>query len=212
MSQPLPHLLYEPTGGSAPYPLIVYLHGSGERGDGSNLEAVKLYAVCTYLEQGNTLPAYVLAPQCPLNMSWAQAMSRLDRTIDDLITALPIDKQRISITGFSMGGYGAWSYVTQNPNRFSAMLPVAGTTLHHEIFIPEPIDPCAIGDTPLWIIQSAGDPIVHTDRSDAVAAKLNACGTEYTYTRYKSEGHTDAARRAYADPAIYEWLLKQVKS
>ena len=212
MSQPLSHLLYVPTGGSAPYPLIVYLHGSGERGDGSNLEAVKLYAVCTYLEQGNTIPAYVLAPQCPLNLSWGQVISRLDATLDDFLAHHRVDERRITITGFSMGGYGAWSYVTQNPNRFAAMLPVAGTTLHHEVFIPEPIDPCAIGDTPLWIIQSAGDPIVHTDRSDAVAAKLNECAVEYTYTRYKSEEHTEAARRAYADPAIYEWLLKQVQA
>jgi predicted peptidase len=211
VSQPLPHLLYEPTGGESPFPLIVFLHGSGERGDGSNLELVKKYGVPTYIEQGNTLPAYVLAPQCPLGVGWHQVISRLDRTIDEVIGAHPIDTRRITITGFSMGGYGAWAYVTENQARFAAMLPVAGTALSHKLFLPK-INPCAIGVTPAWIIQSEGDPLVPAQRSDQVVTFLIECGALFTYTRYDEEDHGDAARRAYSDPAIYEWLLAQVKA
>ena len=208
MSQSLPFVLYEPTGGQAPHPVIVFLHGSGERGDGDFVLAKK-HGLPKYLDQGNTLPAYVLVPQCPLNVGWGDVLSRLDRTITDVIAAHDIDQRRLYITGFSMGGYGSWSYVTHYPTRFAAMLPVAGTGFH-QIFLRE-LDPCAIGSTPVWIIQSGGDPIVPASRSDVIVANLTDCGANFKYTRYETEDHGETAQRAFFDPAIYEWLFQQTK-
>lgn len=211
MTEPLPHLLYEPTGGAAPYPLIVFLHASGERGDGSNINVLRNYCVPAYVEQGNALPAYVLAPQCPLGIGWNSVIPELDATIDAVIATRPIDQRRITLTGFGMGGNGAWAYVTQNQTRFAAMLPVAGTAFHYADFLPK-INPCDIGATPTWIIQSERDPKALAKDSDQVVTVLIDCGAIFTYTRYDTEGHSATARRAYFDPAIYEWLLGQTKT
>ena len=103
---PLRYLLYPPQGDEpAPHPLILFLHGIGERGD--NLDLVKKWGLPKYAETGEVaLPAYIAAPQCPIDQRWEDVLDPLDALLADLLHDQPIDAQRVYLTGFSLNGYG----------------------------------------------------------------------------------------------------------
>src|SRR5689334_18148995 len=102
---PLKYLLYPPqVEAQAPYPLVIFLHGIGERGD--DLELVKKYGLPYYTETGEVkLPAYIAAPQCPADVRWADILDELDLWLNELLATNPFDLRRIYLTGFSMGGF-----------------------------------------------------------------------------------------------------------
>ena len=117
----LNYLLHAPEDIKAKKPLIVFLHGSGEKG--SDLEKVKVHGPFKYLKT-NRLDAYVLAPQCPENEYWdAETLYRL---IQNILKVNNIDEKRIYLTGLSMGGWGAWNLAFAHPDMFAALVPIAG--------------------------------------------------------------------------------------
>ena len=199
---PLKYLLYPPKAEPpAPYPLIIFLHGVGERGD--DLELLKKYGLPHYTEIGEvTLPAYIAVPQCPAEVRWDEVLDELDTMLAELLANQPIDPKRVYLIGFSMGGFGTWSWALRRPERFAALMPVGGSGfLTHELE--------RLKDKPLWMIHGALDPIVAVGGADATAARLSALGSKFGYTRYPDANHGQTSDRAFADMALYRWLLAQ---
>lgn len=209
MSQ-LKYLLYRPKGIEPdPRPLIVFLHGIGERGD--DLELVKKWGLPRAIETGVVqLPAYVAVPQCPDDEAWSAITDRLDLLLDDLLAEQPIDPNRVYLTGFSMGGYGAWAWAVKRPERFAALLPVGGTGFFDSLLTRD--DLYRLRALPLWLVHGALDQAVPVSGADDVAATLSAIGANFGYTRYPDATHGGTSDRAYTDQAIYRWLLAQKRN
>lgn len=190
------------------YPLVIFLHGSGERGD--HLELVTKHGITQFMKSGGQLPeaAFVLAPQCPTDYRWGYLLDRLETLLDSITDAHPIDLDRVYLTGFSMGSFGAWQWANQRTVRFAALLTVAGNGYRSrtgEYFI----DLCTVARIPLWMVHSAVDEIVPSRGADDYYVGLIACGVTFGYTRYPDADHVETARRAYSDTTLYTWMFNQ---
>ena len=207
----LSHLVYPPSSASEQrrWPLILFLHGSGERGE--DLQRVKRYGPPRYLEAGLELPAYLVAPQCPGDRAWDSLLDELEDLVEHLLKAYPIAADQISLTGFSMGGFGAWRWALHRPDRFSALAPVAGSGAGHEEGASLR-DLCSLRRLPIWIIHGAADRHVPVEGADAYADALERCGATCRYSRNAEADHGETCRVAYGQPELYHWLMQQRRS
>ncbi len=208
--KPLKYLLYPPKGAADNpplFPLIIWLHGVGERGD--DLGIVKINGVPFYVEKGTVaLPAYIAAPLCPAGQDWSDNLDGLSHLLDELIAQNPIDPARIYLIGFSMGGFGVWTWGIHQPERFAALMPVAGSGFKFRDFLP-PADFSRISKLPIWIVHGALDEAVPVSGADEFAAILSAYGATYGYNRYPDANHVLTFDRAFTDMTLYGWLLAQ---
>lgn len=208
MTAPFRYLLYPPVGDdSAPHPLIIFLHGIGERGD--DLERVKKWGLPRETEAGTVaLPAYIAAPQCPDDVYWTEAVDPLDAMLDTLLANYPIDPDRVYVGGFSMGSFGTWAWALRRPERFAALLPVGGNGFW-KAFLNETVDFSIVKSIPLWMVHGALDAAVPVDGADEFARALMDVGANFGYTRYPDATHGGTSDRAFRDMDIYRWMLAQ---
>lgn len=198
------------------YPLVLFLHGAGERGDDNTkplIHGVKTFATAEFLEK---YPCYVVVPQCPENTKWADIDWTVEKVIfperesetamlvmqclDGLENEFPIDANREYVTGLSMGGFGTWDAIVRHPQRFAAAVPVcSGVNLSKAP---------AIAHIPVWTFHGAKDQVVKVERSREIVAALKAAGGQPKYTEYPDVGH-DSWNGAYKDRDMYEWLFAQ---
>ena len=206
--------------GSA-YPLVLFFHGSGERGDDNQKQlqhAVGRFAAPDALKE---YPCFVVVPQCPTQWDnqqtmWTGERERMRlmklspepatplRTALELSIAiqekLPIDTDRIYVTGISMGGFAVWETLIRYPQRFAAAIPVCGGgDLGHA-------DP--IKDIPIWAFHGAEDPTVPVEWSRSMIQMIEKAGGHPRYTEYPGVGHNSWAR-AFAEPELLPWLFAQ---
>ncbi len=200
VNKSLKYLLHVPQKGSQKKPLIIFLHGSGERG--SDLEKVKVHGPIKYL-QNNKLDAYVLAPQCPENEYWDTEV--LYRLIQKVVKENNIDEKRIYLTGLSMGGWGAWNLVFAHPEMFAALVPIAGFVDR----VPM-LENCKIKDIPTRIFHGLLDDVVDVSYSVMIYKKLKNCSKDIELTIFDDAKH-DSWTRVYDNKAIYDWMLQQKK-
>jgi predicted peptidase len=199
----LDYLLYLPGGdresGAGGLPLLLFLHGSGERG--RDLALVKTHGPPRVIEAGTDLPLVVLAPQCPAETSWhADSLMAL---VDDTILRHDLDTKRIYVTGLSLGGYGAWVLAAEYPERFAAVAPVCAPYAS--------IDPARLRHTPVWCFHGAVDDVVPVGDSVRMVRRIRDAGGDVRFTIYPDAGH-DAWTQTYDQPALYEWLLTHSRS
>lgn len=180
------------------YPLIVFLHGIGERGDDIHIVARSGGPIEKVKELG--LKVILVAPQCEKDKWWNA--DALDAVFDKIVADYPIDLSRIYLTGLSMGGFGTWDYITRHPGRVAAAIPIAGGG--------DPTKVAAIKDLPIWAFHGAKDNTVKIEKSQAMVDALKALGSKVEFTIYPEGGHS-VWNEAYADPKLYEWLLAQRK-
>jgi predicted peptidase len=202
------------------YPLVIFLHGSGERGNDN--DAQLKWGVMNFATDQNMMlhPALVIAPQCPEKMSWSnfsreknstemrlqptptRPMELLIGLIHQLIKTMPVDSNRIYITGLSMGGYGTYDAIERYPNLFAAAVPVCGGG--------DVSKASSIAHIPIWIVHGAEDPAVNPLYSLDMLQALTKAGTHPGFTQYPEVGHFSWLG-AYSDPLIMEWLFRQHK-
>ncbi|MFA4923876.1 MAG: prolyl oligopeptidase family serine peptidase [Ignavibacteriaceae bacterium] len=180
------------------FPLMLFLHGAGERG--SDLNLVKRHGPPKLIEQGKDFPFIVVSPQCPENVWWST--DDLSALLDELVEQYQVDNKRIYVTGLSMGGYGTWALAEKYPNRFAAIAPICGGG--------NPLTICKIGNLPVWVFHGAKDPVVSINESQQLVNALKNCGNNAKFTVYPETGH-DAWTETYNNPEFYDWLLKQKK-
>lgn len=203
----LRYLLWLPVGyddaAAQPWPLILFLHGSGERGD--DVARVLEYGLPQRLAQGFALPAIVAAPQCPLQSDWTLQDDALLALLDELCATYAVNQRRIYLTGLSMGGRGAWRLAASNPDRFAALVPICGRR-PDGVRSAETLRPLC--NLPTWVFHGAQDQVVPVEEGDAMVAALRGCGADVRYTRYADVDH-DAWTAAYAEPELYGWMFSQ---
>ena len=192
------YLLHLPPGygadSSARWPLILFLHGAGERGNDLNL--VKLHGIARVVEERPDFPFVAVSPQCPPNERWRPEV--LAALLDEIETTYRIDPDRIYLTGLSMGGFGAWALAIEQPHRFAAIAPICGGG--------DPGLVCAIRHVPVWAFHGARDDVVPLHRSQEMVDALRACGGNVRLTVYPDADH-DSWTRTYTNPELYDWLL-----
>jgi predicted peptidase len=202
------------------WPVILFLHGSGERGsDGLLQTEVGLGTALRRLP--DRYPAIVVFPQAEPEDRWPGKNAKI--AIEALVRTqkqFRCDPERVYLTGISMGGNGAWYLAYRHPGRFAAVAPICGWFLPDSAHpTSEPVVP---GDTshaeallaerlremPIWIFHGSEDPVISPRDSRAIAARLDSLGAPVKYTEYVGVGH-DAWDPAYDDPAFATWLFAQ---
>lgn len=181
-------------------PLILFLHGSGEKGN--DIEKVKVHGPFKYLKT-HTLDAYVLAPQCPENEYWDSEV--LYRLILKIQKEYNVDPNRIYLTGLSMGGWGAWNLAFEHPETFAALVPIAGFVDR----VPM-IENCKIATIPIRIFHGLLDDVVDVNYSITIYKKLKSCNSDIKLTIFDDANH-DSWTRVYDNKEIYDWMFQQVK-
>jgi predicted peptidase len=200
------------------YPLVIFLHGSGERG--TDNEAQLKWGAMNFADEKTMMiyPAYVIAPQCPPDNQWASfrrdkdgnrpvqtaptPMKLVLELIHKMKATMPIDSHRIYITGVSMGAFGTFDALGREPDLFAAAVPVCGggDTSKASLF----------AHVPMWIFHGAEDPAVDASLSLDMAAALARAGAHPGLTIYPEVGHFSWLG-AYADPHMMEWMFRQRK-
>lgn len=182
------------------YPIVLFLHGGGE--SGRDLEKVKYNGLPKHIAAGKTYPFITLAPQNKYVRGFWD-LTALSHLLDDIEARYLVDTDRIYLTGLSRGGLGAWMLAMNNPGRFAALAPVCGAVpASYDIWIPE--------NLPIWVFHGADDGLIHPSESIRMIENLREkkMNPKPKLTIYEGVGH-NAWEPAYADPALYEWLLAQ---
>lgn len=197
----LGYALHIPANTKEKKPLIIFLHGSGEKG--TDIEKVKVHGPFKYLKS-RELDAYILAPQCPENEYWDEEV--LYRLILKIRKENNIDSARIYLTGLSMGGWGAWNLAFAHPEMLAALVPIAGFVDR----VPM-IEDCKIKNIPIRIFHGLLDDVVNVDYSIAIYKKLKTCNANVQLTIFDDAGH-DSWSKVYDNQEIYDWMFKQIKT
>ena len=205
----LPYLLFIPKGynqsGNDRWPLVIFLHGSGERG--TNIEVVKKHGPPMLVEKNPAFPFIVISPQLPeqsatVGQFWS--VPPLDAILDHALKTWRVDPSRVYLTGLSLGGIATWEWGTARPDRFAALAPVAA--------FGDPRKACQAKDLPVWAFHGDRDDAVDTRGDFEMVDALKKCGSTPAprLTIYPNTDHWSWVP-AYNDPALWLWLLEQRK-
>ena len=198
------------------YPLVLFLHGAGERGDDNAVQLVHGMADFAQDENRAKYPCFVLAPQCPKNKRWVevdwsaptheqpeQLSESLQLTFDaiaGLKKEFSIDDKRFYVTGLSMGGYGTWDVAQRMPGQVAAAAPICGGGDEKQA--------AKLVKVPVWCFHGDKDTAVKVDRSRNMIAAIKKAGGNPKYTEYPGVGH-NSWTQTYKDPAFMAWLFAQ---
>lgn len=202
------------------YPLVVYLHGAGERGtDNQSHIARNGVPVLAGKELQGLEKCFILAPQCPPDYRWVEVdwrektphkqpaqpsdpMRLAMKLIDELPREFSIDQKRIYLTGISMGGFGTWDLLARRPKLFAAAIPICGGADNSTAPL--------IKNIPIWTFHGANDSAISVDRTRSMVAAMRAAGASIIYKEYPGVDH-NSWDPAYAEPNLYLWFLAQRK-
>jgi predicted peptidase len=204
------------------WPVVLFLHGAGEAGtDGIQQTEVGLGRALR--ETPERFPVVAVFPQAPRGQVWLGDLARVATTaLEQAIVEFRGDRDRVSLVGLSLGAYGAWVLAFENPERYAAIVSVAGGIVPPErtrARLPQlppalsAVDPYAataarVKGIPAWLFHGADDPTVPVTESRKLVAALRAAGAAPRYREYEGVAH-NAWDRAFADPELAKWLLAQ---
>ena len=192
------YLLFLPKGyekSQQRWPLMLFLHGSGE--SGTNLAKVKIHGPPKIVESKPDFPFILVSPQSA-GRGWNSDTP--NALLDDVIRKYRVDKHRIYLTGLSMGGFGTWSLAAAHPERFAAIVPICGGG--------NPADARKLAGLPIWVFHGAKDPTVPVQRSREMVEAIKAAGGNVKFTEYPEAKH-DCWTESYDNPELYKWMLAQ---
>lgn len=179
------------------WPLILFLHGRGERGD--DLELVKKHGIPKRLADGAHFPFIIVAPQCPAGSYWTEELDALSALLDQVIDNYNVAVNRVYLTGLSMGGRGTWYLAGRCPQRFAAIAPICAGS--HPWAAQE-----RLAGVPAWVFHGAADPVVPVSESEKMVEYLKAAGGDVRLTVYPGIEH-DSWTATYNNTELYEWFL-----
>ena len=207
----LPYRLRIPAEADGPMPVLLFLHGAGERGDDNHRQLINGKDVLAKaVEQFNCI---VVAPQCPAGEKWSivdwskdkvtfseepsEPMRLANDLVDHLAEQYDVDKNRLYIMGLSMGGYGTWDAICRWPQRFAAAVPICGGG--------DPAQANLLVNTPIWAFHGGADPVVSVDLTRNMIQAIKDAGGDPKYTEYPGVGHGSWVP-AFAEPELLPWL------
>jgi predicted peptidase len=204
------------------YPLVIFLHGAGERGD-DNLAQLKYLPEWMAADDWQAkYPCFLIAPQCPSDRWWAplrgarseasrEKQRLLDTQLDGVLGVIdaaeaefPIDTNRLYLTGLSMGGFGSWALAARVPTRFAAVVPICGGG--------DPVWADKLRDIPIWAAHGGADRVVPPEKSREMIEAVRAAGGQPQYTELVGVGH-DSWTPTYRDPkGPLPWMFEQARA
>lgn len=195
------------------YPLILFLHGAGERGEDNTAQLVHVLPDFAKLAEAGRIDAFIAAPQCPLLKQWVDTpwslkshtmpdnMSRplgmAMGLLDELLATLPIDRERVCIMGISMGGYGTWDAIQRFPGRFACAVPICGGG--------DVAQASKLVNMPIWAFHGELDNLVPVCRTTDMVSALRKAGGAPKMTIYPDTYH-DSWVKVPSEPDFLEWL------
>lgn len=201
----------------AKYPLIIFLHGAGERGDDNSRQTH--HGGSLFLDKDNrqNFPAFVVFPQCPSGKRWVEVnwgeptfhqqpvepsepMSVVMELIPSLMKSLPIDSSRVYLMGISMGGFGAWDLAARQPDLFAAVVPICGGADNSTAPL--------LAKMPIWTFHGAIDNVIKVERTRTMVEALKQAGGTPRYTEFPDVSH-NCWSKAFSDPELLPWLFSQ---
>jgi predicted peptidase len=201
------------------WPVILFLHGAGERGEDGLLQTVVGLGDAVRRDPAR-FPALVVFPQSPADAQWAGAPAEAAMAaLEAVMARYATDPDRVYLTGISMGGNGAWYLAYRHPDRFAAVVPICGWVESHPRFsrgqvVPgqdgEPFHALAhrLAGVPIWIFHGDADTAVPVEQSRRAAAALEAAGADVRYTELPGVGH-NSWDPAYQSSELSHWLFQQ---
>jgi predicted peptidase len=194
----LDYLLYLPADyeTKGPWPLVLFLHGAGERGD--DLQLVKKHGPPKLIDEGKPFPFIVVSPQCAKDRWWTSQLTELTALLDEIVSKYKVDRDRVYVTGLSMGGFGTWALAAYTPERFAAIVPICGGG--------EVLGTRRQTRLPVWAFHGAKDPLVPLSRSQDMVEEIKKNKGDAKLTVYPEAGH-DSWTATYENPELYQWLL-----
>lgn len=206
------------------YPLVLFLHGAGERGSDNALQLTHGARLFASEENRARYPAIIVFPQCPANEYWAQVIRDSERTrwsfplaeepgrpmamllalLDDIRAREPVDERRLYVAGLSMGAMGTFELLARRPGVFAAAIPICGggNPLLAPIYGPS---------TAMWLFHGDADVVVPVTLSRQMAEAIRQSGNRnLRYTEYAGVNH-DSWTPAFAEPELLKWLFRQRK-
>lgn len=182
--------------GQKQWPLLLFLHGAGQRGD--DLEQVKKHGPPKFVESRAGFPLVTISPQCPFGRRWEK--EQLVQLVEHVAATRSIDRARLYVTGLSMGGYGTWALVAAYPDLFAAAAPICGGGIKE--------DAPKIGRLPIWAFHGDQDPVAPLSQTQEMVDAVQAAGGDARLTIYPGVEH-DSWTATYENPDLYDWLLAQ---
>ncbi len=194
-----PFIAYQAQAKGKKLPLIILLHGAGERGCGrEELKRIEKYSFWEEIKDDTAHECMIVAPQCPENSFWAAHVESILQFIEQLKAAYPIDDDRVYLTGLSMGGYGTWFTAMERPDLFAAIVPVCGGGMAWN---------AGVLTMPVWAFHGDADVAVSVRQSDEMVESMRAKGLDVKYSRLEGVDH-NAWDYAY-NMELLEWLLSK---
>jgi predicted peptidase len=206
------YLLYLPKGYASEatrrWPLILFLHGAGERG--SDLSKVAVHGPPKVAPTMADFPFIVVSPQCPEGQVWSQEV--LLGLLDHVMKTCRVDSERVYLTGLSMGGYGTWDLGISYPEKFAAIVPICGGGETIKVLLAPQTKADALRSLPVRAYHGGKDTVVPLTESQRMVDALKKAGVQdVQLTVFPDAGH-DSWTEAYSNPELYQWLLQQKRS
>jgi predicted peptidase len=205
-------------------PVIVFLHGSGERGDDNGKQLV--VGLGPYVaKHADEFPAIVVFPQAPQDSEWHDNLAMTLAALEAATLEFDGDPDRTYLTGMSMGGYGTWEFALREPHRFAALVPVCGGIEGPDRRPTLQVTPVAgvadpfaevarrLHDVPVWIFHGARDDVVPPEQSRRMADALKAAGAmDARYTEFPEANHNSWDPAYSQTPELWPWLFAQART
>ena len=183
------------------WPVILFLHGRGERGN--DLDLVKQHGLAKRIAAGDEFPFIIVSPQCPPDSYWMEELDALNALLDEIIDQHKVDTSRIYLTGLSMGGRGTWHLAGRYPERFAAIAPICG--VGNSWLAQE-----RLTDIPIWVFHGDADSVNPFYESEKMVRWLREAGGDVKFTVYPGVDH-DSWTVTYDNPELYDWFLSHRK-
>lgn len=180
------------------WPLLIFLHGVGETG--TDVNKLKSIGLAKNIEEGHQYPFIIISPQ-EQDQGTGWNIQSLYSFYQKIIEKYPVDKDRVYLTGLSMGGFGTWNFAIMYPEIFAAIIPICGGTHYHDMLK-------RIKKLPVWCFHGDADGVVPISESQKSVDELKANGGNVKFTVYPGVGH-DSWTQTYLNQEIYDWLLQQ---
>ncbi len=186
------------------WPLILFLHGAGERG--TNIWKVAVHGPPKIVKDKPDFPFIVVSPQCPAGQMWDDNV--LLALVDEMMANYRVEKGRVYLTGLSMGGYGTWRLGLAYPERFAAIAPICGGGDPVALLLADRKRVEAVKTLPVWAFHGAKDPVVKLEESQRMVDALKRAGCKEVELTVYPEAQHDSWTETYNNPKLYDWFLR----
>ena len=196
------YIVYLPEKLDENMPLLLFLHGIGERGE--NIEAVEKYALPKYMNKFD-IPYIVVAPQCTSNNFWDYHLRDVEKVLEEVYEKYKYNKSRVCILGSSMGAFGAWNYIISRPHFFKGIVSVSGG-----IMLPMNQTLLPLKEKAILIYHGSDDDVIDVNESISAYDKLKSINSTNIELKIIENDNHFLTSHAFKDKYLYEWLEKNI--